>query len=192
MNKTRFQLPQRTASTDDFERWVAGGAAAAASRRADEKAAVAPGVATDPLASMRLPFLFDIGALLAAQQRNLEAITAASLVVREGVQAVARHNFEIVQQAFDGISQRMQAMDIPECPADRAMRQTETAIKAYEDAATNVRAVGELIQHTNLEAMEVLGKRFAEVADEMKSLSRYATRRFWETEAKPAPFWQQT
>src|SRR5258708_3509528 len=132
MNKTRFQLPPRNDAAHSIDRWVIGEAAATASRRADAKSALASGKPSDVSASIRFPFMFDMTALLAAQQRNMEAIVAAGRAVQEGVQAVAQRNVEIVQQMFDGISERLQAMDIPECPRDRAMRQTETTIKAYE------------------------------------------------------------
>jgi phasin family protein len=141
---------------------------------------------------MWFPFMFDMAALLAAQRRNMDAIVAAGSAVREGAQAVAQRNLEIIQQAFDGFADRMQTMGIEECPKARAMRQTEAAIKACEDAADIPRELGEMIQHAQAEAMEILSKRFTEAADEVKSLARDATRRFWETEEKPATFWYQT
>jgi len=112
--------------------------------------------------------------------------------VREGAQEVARRNLEIMRQAIDAFSERVQTMGTPECPGDRAMRQTETAIKAYEDAADNMRELGMMIQHSNTEAMEVLNRRFTEAADEVKSLARYAARSCWDPETKPVSSWQQT
>jgi phasin family protein len=190
MNKTQFQLPPRNGSAVDH--WMTRDAAAPEPRWADPKMALASGTPTEMLASMKFPFMFDMAALLAAHCRNMEAITAANRIVREGVQAVARRNLEIMRQAIDGISERMQTMGSPECPRDRAMRQTESAIKAYEDTTANMRELGETIQHANAEAMKVLGRRFAEATDEVKSLARYATSSFWDTETKPSPFWQQT
>jgi phasin family protein len=189
MNKSRFQLPPRADSDAGIDRWVTG---EAGTRRADTKLALVSGKPSEMLASMTFTFMFDKAALLAAQRRNIEAFTAAGRVMREGAQAVARRNLEIMQQAIDGVSERAQTMGNPECPRDRAMRKTETAIKAYEDATTNMRKLGEIIQHANTEAMEVLGRRFTEAADEVKSLARCATSNFWNTETKPAPFWEQT
>jgi phasin family protein len=187
MNKTQFQLPPRAGSVVGTDHWLNG---AAASGRADTRLALTSGKPSDMVASTKFPFMFDMTALLAAHRRNMEAISAANRVVREGAQAVVRRHLEIMQEAVDGISERMQAVGNPECPRDRAMRQTETAINAYENATANIRELGEMIQHTNTEAMEVLGKRFTEAADEVKSMARYATRSFWDTEAKRAPFWE--
>ncbi len=76
---------------------------------------------------------------------------------------------------------------IPKCPADRAIRQTETAIRAYEDTTANMRELADMIRHANTEAMEVLHQRFTEAADEAKSLARSTVRNFWEIDAKPVP-----
>jgi phasin family protein len=122
--------------------------------------------------------MFDMAALLVAQSRNIEAITAANRVLMEGAQEIVRRNLEILQMTIDGMSERSEALGSRECPRDRAMRQTETAIKRYEEASDNMRELGRTIQHANSEAMELLTKRFTEAADEMKSLVRYAARSF--------------
>jgi phasin family protein len=147
---------------------------------------------TGAFASIKFPFMFDFAALFMAQSRNVEAIIAANRVVREGAQAVARRNLEIMQQTIDGLSERMRTMGNQECPRDRAVRTTETAIKAYEDASENMRELGMMIQHANTEAMQVLSRRYTEAADEVKSLARCAARSFWDAETKPAAFQQQT
>jgi len=192
MNKTRFQLPPRADSAVGVDRWVTGESTMAASRSADPITTPVSGKPTEMSASTKFPFMFDITALLAAQRRNIEAIFAANRIVREGAQAVVRRNLEITQQAIDHISERLRTTGDPECPRDRAMRQTETAIKAYEDAADNMRELGMMIQHSNTEAMEVLSRRFTEAADEVKSLARYAARSCWDPETKPVSSWQQT
>jgi phasin family protein len=154
--------------------------------------ALRPGEPMDTFASMKLPFMFDMTTLLAVQRRNIEAMTAANRVVVEGAQAVIRRNFEIMQQAMEGASKSLQAMPDLECPQERATRQTEAAINAYDEATGNVRELREIIQHASTEAMEVLSKRYADAVDELKSLARSTTREFWDSGRKPAPFWQQT
>jgi phasin family protein len=192
MNKTRFQLPPRPDAAVGVDRWVTGGTAVAAPWHTATATAAASDRSKETPASLKFPFIFDAAALLAAQRRNIEAITAANRVLVEGAQAVVRRNLEILYQTFDSMPERVEAIGDWECPRDRAMQQTETAIKAFEDASDNMRELGRMIQHANGEAMEVLTKRFTEAADEMKSLARSTARNFWESETKPAPFWQQT
>jgi phasin family protein len=184
MNKTRFQLPPRTESTVGVDRWVT---TVEESRPAAAAMSHASGKPTEALASIKFPVMFDMMALLAAHRRNIDAIIAANRILWEAAQAVARRNHETMQQAIDGLAERMQVMGNPECPRDRAVRQTELAIKAYEDATATVRATAGMIQHANTAAMDVLTMRFTEAADEAKSLARYATSVFWDTDAKPAP-----
>jgi phasin family protein len=192
MNKTRFQMPPRADSAVGVDHWITGETATPASRRADAKIAFRPSAPDEMFAPMKFPFMFDWTTLLVAQRRNIEAMTAANRVVVEGAQAVVRRNLEIMQQAVESVSKSLQAMPDLECPGERAMRQTEAAINAYEEATGNVRELREIIQHAGTEAMEVLSKRFADAADEVKSLARSTTREFWDSGRKPAPFWQQT
>jgi phasin family protein len=160
----------------------------AASRRSDAKLDFASRKPPELAALIDFPFMFDLTALFAAHWRNMEAISTANRIVSEGAQEVALRNLEIMRQTIDAFSERVQTVGTAECPADRAMRQTETAIKTYEVATANLRELGDIIQQANTEAMEVLGRRCTEVANEMKSLARYVTRSFWDVEARPAPF----
>jgi phasin family protein len=170
MNKTRFQLPPRADAAAGVDRWVTAGSAVAGSRPVD----TTMGRPTTTSMSLKFPFMFDMAALFAAQRRNFEAMAAANRVVLEAAHSVAWRNVEGMQRAIGGMAERLQAMSNPECPGDRTIRQTETFIKAYEDASSNMREIGAILQHANREAMDVLTSRFTEAADEVKSLARHA------------------
>ena len=178
MKKPRFQLPPRADSAAVMDRWVTGESVVAAFRPTNRKSAPAQENQTQTLASMKVPFIFDMAALLAVQRRNIEAIVAANRVVRESAQAVVRRNLEIAQQAIEGVSENLQTIRNHECPQDWGVRQTEAAIKAYEDASDHVREVGLMIRQANTEAMEVLSRHFTEAADEAKALARSVARAF--------------
>jgi phasin family protein len=184
MNKTRFQLPPRADSAAGVDRWVTAGSAVAATPPVDFKIPLASGEPAKQLASMKFPCMFDIAALFDTQRRNIEALAAANKIVLEGARSMARRNVVLMQQSIDGVLERLQAMGNPECPSDRAMRQTETVIKAYEDASSNMREIGAMMQHANSEAMDVLTRRFTEATDEVKSLARHAAANVWATEGK--------
>jgi phasin family protein len=127
---------------------------------------------TEMFARMKLPFMPDMQALVAAQRRNIEALIAANKVALEGAQAVARRNLEIMQQTMVELAESTQAMASPEAPQAKAAKQAEMVKKTYEQAVTNMKELGEMIQHTNAEAVEVLNKRFAEAMDEVKVLAQ--------------------
>jgi phasin family protein len=188
MNKPqKFRLPPRADSVAGVDRWVTGGSAAATVRPNGTVTRLAFDRTTAPSPLPQFPFMFGIAALLAAQRRNVEAATAVNRVVLEAAQSVGWRNVRFLQRAIDGMVECLQAMGNPEVPADRAMRQTETVINAYEDASSHMRDVGAMIQVANSEAIEVATRRFTEAADEVKSLARHAAI-IWVTETKPAAF----
>jgi phasin family protein len=129
---------------------------------------------TEMFARMKIPFMPDMEALFAAQRRNIEALTAANRAAMEGAQAVARRNLEIMQQTMADLSESVRAMASPDEPGARVAKQAELVKTAYEHAAANMKELGEMIQHANAEAMEVLHKRFTEAVEEVKTLARAA------------------
>jgi phasin family protein len=191
MNKTRFQLPVRGKSAPGADHWATADTEASPSW-AEAELAPPSNQNTGMFGSMKVPFLFDMAALLAAHRRNVTALNAANRVMFDGVRSVVWRNIEMMQQTMNGMSDSMRAIADQDCPGERAMQQTETAIKACEDAAANVKELRVILQNASAEAVEVLNKRFAEAADEVKSITRYTVRDFWDSGQKPAPFWQNT
>lgn len=126
-------------------------------------------------ADMKLPAVPDMSAFAAAQQRNVEALTAANKVAMEGAQAVARRHMEIMQKAIADMTAGMQALASPEAPQAKAAKQAELVKQAYANAVANLKELGDLIQHANAEAVQVLNTRFTEALDEVKALADKAS-----------------
>ncbi|HEV7266097.1 MAG TPA: TIGR01841 family phasin [Falsiroseomonas sp.] len=122
-------------------------------------------------AEFRLPHFADLESLAKAQQRNLEALSAANRVALEGAQAVARRHMEIVQSAMTEMTEAMRSMSGTESPQERATRQAELLKSGYEQAVANMKEVADLIQKSNGEALGLLNKRFAEAMEEIKQIS---------------------
>ena len=108
--------------------------------------------------------------LIAAHQRNLEAITAANKVALEGAQAVARRHLEILQQTSAELAETIQALSGLEAPQAKAAKQADLVKQAYEKAIANVRELRDLVANANGEAVELLNRRFLESLDEIKQL----------------------
>ena len=121
-------------------------------------------------AEMKMPAMPDMEALMAAHRRNLETLSAANRVALEGAQAVARRNMEIMQQTMAELTEGMRQFNTGEPPQDRAVRQADMLKGSYERAVANMQEIGDLIQRSNGEALELLNKRFVEAVDEVKSL----------------------
>jgi phasin family protein len=119
---------------------------------------------------MKVPTMPDMEVVLAAHKRNLEALSDANRVALEGAQAVARRHLEIMQSTMAGLTETLKSLSVTEAPASRAAKQTELLKQAYENAVSNTRELGDLIQKSNAEAMQKLNHRFSEAMTEMKSL----------------------
>ena len=111
----------------------------------------------------------DLEAVLAVHRRNLEAVSEANRLALEGAQAVARRHMEIMQATMAGLSGTIKEVTASGTPADRAAKQTDLLKQAYENAVSNTRELGDLIQRANAEAMQRLNDRFSEAMSEMKA-----------------------
>ena len=122
-------------------------------------------------ADLKLPPMPDLGALMAAQQRNIEALTEAYNVTMQGGQEVARRHMEIMRQTMAELGETMRSIGNPDAPGDKASKQVELAKRGYERAVANMKELSETIQHVNAEAVEVLNKRFVEAINEVKTMT---------------------
>jgi phasin family protein len=119
---------------------------------------------------MKIPGMPDMAAVLATHKRNLEAFAEANRVAMEGAQAVARRNFEIMQDTMTELTESLKSLSVTDAPANRAAKQAEFVKQAYEHAVANARELGDLIQKSNTEAVQKLNSRFSEAMTEIKTL----------------------
>jgi len=118
-----------------------------------------------------MPAMPDMTELAKAQQKNLEAITAANKVALEGARAFAERHMQIVQQSMAEMQDAMRSMASPGDPQQQAAKQAEMAKAAYERATAQMQELADLIQKSSGEALSVLHARFAEAMEEVKKLS---------------------
>jgi phasin family protein len=119
---------------------------------------------------MKVPAMPDMEAVLATHKRNLEAMAEANRLALEGAQAVARRHFEIMQANMASMAESLKSLAVTEAPASRAAKQADLLKQAYENAVSNTRELGDLIQKSNAEAMQKLNGRFSEAMTEIKTL----------------------
>jgi phasin family protein len=119
---------------------------------------------------LKLPQIPDIEAVLGAHRRNLEALSDANRLALEGAQTVARRHMEIMQTTMSGLTQTLREIAATDTPNERAAKHAELLKQAYEDAVSNTRELGDLIQKSHTEAMEKLNRRFSEAMTEMKDV----------------------
>ena len=126
---------------------------------------------TKALGDLRVPGL-DVDALVAAQRKNLEALTQANQLAVEGVQAVARRQVEIARQAVEEYTSLLRELSTPVAPEDRLAKQVDVVKGAVEKGLANARELTELATKANTEAFNVINKRFTEGLDEVRDFAK--------------------
>lgn len=122
---------------------------------------------TKVMADFRIPG-FDIEALLAAQRRNIEAVTAANQLAVEGVQAVLRRQAEILRVTVEETSSVISDILAAGSPEEKVSKQAELVKTAFEKALAHLKELSEMIAKSNGEAADILNKRVSEGLDEVK------------------------
>lgn len=120
------------------------------------------------MSDYRLPGM-DVEAMLAAQRRNVEALTAANQLAVEGVQAVLRRQGEILRQSLEEASSMMSELMAAGTPEDKVAKQAELVKGAFEKAIANMKEMAEMVAKSNSEAAEVLSNRVKESIEEVKA-----------------------
>ena len=114
----------------------------------------------------------DIESIVAAQRKNLEALSQANQLAVEGVQAVARRQVELARQAVDEASSLVREWTQPGAPEERIAKSAELAKTAFEKGVANARELAELVTKANTEAFAVIQKRVTEGFEEMREFAK--------------------
>ena len=110
----------------------------------------------------------DVDAMLATQQKNIQALTAANQLAFEGMQTVFRRQSEILRQSVEQASAMISELMAAGSPEDKVAKQADLVKSAFEKALANSRELAELVARSNAEAAEVVSKRFSESLEELK------------------------
>lgn len=122
---------------------------------------------TKVMGDFRIPG-FDIEALMAAQRRNIEAVTAANQLAVEGVQAVLRRQAEILRLTVEETSSLVSEILAAGSPEEKVSKQAELVKGAFEKALAHLKELSEMVAKSNGEAADILNKRVSEGLDEVK------------------------
>jgi len=113
----------------------------------------------------------DADALMNAQQKNIEAITAANQLAAEGMQAIGKRQAELFQQTIEESQKALSNLMAQGAPEDRVAKQAETVKTTIERTVSNIREISEMLAKSNQEAFDVINKRIADSLDEVQSLT---------------------
>jgi len=111
----------------------------------------------------------DIGALMEARRKDVEALTQANQIAYASMQALATREAEILQQTMAEWQGAMAGM-AGKSPTEMAAKSTELATQAFGRALTNMRELAEMASKSQAQTYEVLNRRFQENLEDLRKL----------------------
>jgi phasin family protein len=118
----------------------------------------------------------DANAILAAQQKNFEALAQANQRAAAGLQEIATRQAEIFQEAIQEVSQAGKELMTGKTPEIGAAKQTQLAKETLDRALKNMREIAEIAAKANAETFAVINKRAIESLEELKGFVARASR----------------
>jgi phasin family protein len=125
---------------------------------------------TAMMQQFRLPG-FDPAALMALQQKNVEAVVQANRVLFDGAQAMAKRQLEIFQEAMGQTAKAMEDLSKAGTPGDVVAKQAELAKNAFEKTVAAMRELAEIMNKSSTAATGAVNARFAQSLNEFKELA---------------------
>ena len=111
----------------------------------------------------------DADAVLAAQQKNVDAMIEANKVVIAGYQDLYKRQVALFEAAVAETKDKLAQVQGQTPTADQASLNVEAMKTAFEKAAADVKELAEVAQKANTGAFEIVKARAEEAAAEFKA-----------------------
>jgi phasin family protein len=118
---------------------------------------------------------FNVEALIAAQRRNIETLTAANQAAFESLQAIARRQAELARQNFEATAGAVQAVMTSQSSEERISKQAEATKASMERSIASLKELTEMMTRTHYQTIETVGNRVCESIDEIQGLIKTGT-----------------
>ncbi|MDH3666572.1 MAG: TIGR01841 family phasin [Paracoccaceae bacterium] len=116
----------------------------------------------------KLPAL-DTEALMAAHQKNVDAMIEANKVVFAGYQDLYKRQVALFEAAVADAKDKVGEIQGQPLTAERAAENVQAMRTAFEKAATEVKELADMAQKANTEAFEIVKARAEEAMAEFKT-----------------------
>jgi phasin family protein len=117
----------------------------------------------------------DVEAVMASQQKNIEALAAASRTAMDSVNAVGKRQAEILQETISQTASSLQTLGKAGSPHEIVAKQVELTKEGFEKALRNMRELAEMVTKAQHATMDAIGHRVSESLDELKQLASKTT-----------------
>jgi len=117
----------------------------------------------------------DADAMLAAQQKNVEALNEANQVVAAGYQDLYKRQIALFEAAVSQAKDKLTEVQGQPLTADQATQNVEAMKAAFEKAAADVKELAEMAQKANTGAFEIVKARAEDAVAEFKAAAEKVT-----------------
>ncbi len=125
---------------------------------------------TKQFAAFKMPG-FDPEAIMAAQNKNMDALVEANKAAAAGFQDLFKKQVAIFEETMAEAQKHMKSFDTTKLDAESAKAQGELAKAAFEKALGNMQALAETAQKSNAEAYEIVSARIKESMSELQEMA---------------------
>ena len=125
---------------------------------------------TKAMTQFKMPGV-DMSGIMAAQQKNLDALTAANQSAVAGIQAIAARQAEIMQQTMKTTASAAEDMIKSGSPQDAAAKQADLVKSTFEKALADMTEIADMVAKSNNEAGAAINKRISESLEEVKKMA---------------------
>jgi phasin family protein len=124
-------------------------------------------------ATAKLPVV-DAEAVIAAQQKNMDAFVAANKVVFAGYQDVFKRQMALFEASIAQAKDKFAELQGQPLTVEQTTANIETVKTAFEKAAADAKELAELAAKANTGAFEIVKARFDEAVGEFKAAAEKA------------------
>ena len=117
----------------------------------------------------------DADAMMAAQQKNVDAMIEANKVVTAGYQDLYKRQIALFEAAVAQTKDKLTEVQGQPLTAEQATRNVEALKTAFEKAASDVKELAEVAQKANTGAFEIVKARAEEAVAEFKAAAEKAS-----------------
>ena len=121
----------------------------------------------------KLP-MFDFEALMATQQKNMDALVEANKAAAAGYQDLFKKQVAIYEETMASAQEQISEMKMDQLTPEAASRQADLMKAAFEKAIANMTELAEAAKKANADAFEIVQARVKESIEELKALSKTA------------------
>lgn len=112
----------------------------------------------------------DVNALMAAQQKNIQAMIVVNQTAYEGFQSYIQRQTELMTEGFQVNSELMSAMMSAPTAQEKVMHQAKASNSAIHQCFSNVRDATDTMTKCNQQVMEIVSNRMTEGLAELRAL----------------------